>query len=116
MPKCGAEIEACDAAWRGHFKALHHDDLCLAPGCDSLSLSPSECKARCPCPLSDVKACERGGMAIESVGRHLLNVHFKVAYACPVCGVEREWRESACARHIRLCLRKQKDGKKESEH
>ncbi|PIL28965.1 hypothetical protein GSI_09012 [Ganoderma sinense ZZ0214-1] len=108
MPKCGAEIEACDAAWRGHFKAMHHDDLCLLPGCDGVS---PRCKARCPCPLpgSKTKACERGTMAIESVGRHLLNVHVGVAYACPVCGMERTWRESACARHIRLCLRKREE-------
>ncbi|KAI1792798.1 hypothetical protein LXA43DRAFT_1130655 [Ganoderma leucocontextum] len=116
MPKCGAEIEDCDAAWRGHFKAVHHDDLCLTPGCQGLSASG--CKARCPFPIDGCKAC--GGadsanprtMAIESVGRHLLNIHIKVAYRCPLCGTEKQWRESACARHIRLCLRKQKDTKK----
>ena len=107
MPGCGVELDAKDSAWRGHFKAMHHDDLCLAPGCDAASASP-RCMARCPCPLpgSKGKACERGAMAVESVGRHLLNVHFGVAYACPLCGVERTWRESACARHIRLCMTK----------
>ena len=109
MPKCGASIEPCDAAWRGHFKAVHHDDLCLTPSCAGPP-SPS-CKARCPCPIVGGKACERT-MGVESVGRHLLNIHIGVAYRCPVCGMEREWRESACARHIRLCLKKEQDGKK----
>ena len=119
MPGCGVPLEAKDSSWRGHFKRAHHDELCLTPNCRSLVAG--SCKARCPFPIPDCKPCASdeghkhahsgkkgagGAMTIESVGRHLLNVHIKVAYRCPLCGLKNEWRESACARHIRRCAEK----------
>ncbi|TBU25389.1 hypothetical protein BD311DRAFT_501705 [Dichomitus squalens] len=100
MPNRGAELEDRDAAWRGHFKHKHHDDLCLMPGCRGND--PSKCIACCPLPAGGCMA----PMMVESVGRHILNVHIKVAYGCPVCGKQSTWRESSCARHIRSCLKR----------
>ncbi|RPD61743.1 hypothetical protein L227DRAFT_59459 [Lentinus tigrinus ALCF2SS1-6] len=123
MPGCGVELDAKDSAWRGHFKRVHHDALCLTPNCGGLVTG--SCKARCPLPIPGCKSCASddehkhghvarkgsgGAMTIESVGRHLLNVHIKVAYRCPLCGLQNEWRESACVRHIRRCA--EKHGKK----
>ncbi|TFK78054.1 hypothetical protein K466DRAFT_668541 [Polyporus arcularius HHB13444] len=114
LPGCGMEIEAKDSAWRGHFKRVHHDELCLTRGCRGLVTGT--CVARCP--LVD-DSCTgdhgrkhththgAGAMTLESVGRHVLNVHIKVVYRCPLCGLENEWRESACVRHIRRCAEKQ---------
>ncbi|RDX52546.1 hypothetical protein OH76DRAFT_166968 [Lentinus brumalis] len=112
LPGCGASLEAKDSAWRGHFKRFHHDELCLARGCRGLVAGT--CKARCPLPEScasdhgnkHTHGASAGAMSIESVGRHLLNVHIKVAYRCPLCGLQNEWRESACVRHIRRCAEK----------
>ena len=125
MPGCGVALEDKDSAWRGHFKKAHHDELCLTPGCRGPQ--GGACKAKCPFPLPDCKSCAAvapsresgagkkgagGAMTIESVGRHLLNIHFKVAYRCPLCGLQNHWRESACVRHIRRCLDKQQAMKK----
>ena len=117
MPGCGVQLEAKDSAWRGHFRRNHHRELCLTPHCRTLDAK--SCKAWCPFPLSDCKSCAgddrkhgqsrpdaKGAMTIESVGRHLLNVHIKVAYRCPLCGLQNQWRESACVRHIRQCMKK----------
>ncbi|KAI0719843.1 hypothetical protein C8T65DRAFT_693128 [Cerioporus squamosus] len=128
MSGCGLVLEAKDSAWRGHFKRYHHDKLCLTDDCRGLSAS---CKAYCPLPISDCKSCSSddkhkhkqshaaqrgagGAMTIESVGRHLLNVHFKVAYRCPLCGLQTEWRESACVRHIWRCAEKHPNQRKGS--
>ncbi|KAI0719833.1 hypothetical protein C8T65DRAFT_736386 [Cerioporus squamosus] len=127
LPGCGLVLEAKDSAWRGHFKRAHHE-LCLTDGCTGLSVS---CKAKCPLPIPDCKSCGSddkhkhkhshaaqrgagGAMTIESVGRHLLNVHFKVAYRCPLCGLQTEWRESACVRHIQRCAEKHPNQRKGS--
>lgn len=117
MPGCGVALEDKDSAWRGHFKKVHHNELCITPGCNGPS--GSTCKAKCPFPIPGCKSCAPasrddgegkkgagGAMTIESVGRHLLNIHFKVAYRCPLCGLQNHWRESACVRHIRRCMDK----------
>ncbi|KAI0752648.1 hypothetical protein C8Q80DRAFT_1267166 [Daedaleopsis nitida] len=124
MPGCDVLLEDKDSAWRGHFKKIHHDELCLTAGCRGQS---GACKARCPFPIPGCKSCASGphehehehgkkaggAMTIESVGRHLLNIHIKVAFRCPLCGLENQWRESACVRHIRRCAEKRaKEGKK----
>ena len=101
MPGCGVVLEDKDSAWRGHFKKVHHDELCLTSNCRGPHAGP--CKARCPFPLPECKSCASGAMTIESVGRHLLNIHIKVTYRCPLCGLQNQWRESACVRHIKKC-------------
>ena len=121
MPNCAAELAYKDSAWRAHFGRVHHDELCLTPNCGGFVAG--SCKARCPFLGPDGKSCvghnghKRGGivkkkagaaMTIESIGRHVLSVHVKVVYRCPLCGLQKEWRESACVRHIRGCAKKQK--------
>ena len=46
-------------------------------------------------------------MTIKNVWRHLLNVHLKVAYRCPLC-VMQNLREEACVR-LGKCTRFGKD-------
>ncbi|KAI0634187.1 hypothetical protein C8Q77DRAFT_1110322 [Trametes polyzona] len=101
MPGCGATLSAKDSAWRGHFRSAHHADLCGDADC------AGGCKRACPFPLAGKCGKQCGTpMAVDSVGRHLLNVHVGVRHRCPVCGVEKAQRYSACQRHILTCLQK----------
>lgn len=88
-------VETKDSAWRGHFKRAHHRDLCGARGS---ARGGEASRVRCLDP-----ACNAAPMALESLGRHWLNLHIGLTFRCPVCGREGQWRESACARHIKRC-------------
>ena len=121
MPGCSTELDAKDSAWRAHFSRVHADDLC--------STDPrSECApglARCPHPdcqspsspsarprksnSGDANGVE---MTPASVGRHWLNVHIGLVFRCPACGLEGKWRESACARHVRNCVKRQEGARR----
>lgn len=116
---CGRELDAKDSTWRVHFLSVHHDELCLTANC--AGVVARSCKVRCPLTPCDAVACAGdegqkrrrvaktsagGAITIENFGRHVLNVHVKVVYRCPLCGLESEWREWACARHMKACSKK----------
>ena len=102
MRGCAVPLDANDSVWCAHYKGQHHDQLCITAHCGHDG--SAACTAQCPFPMVDCTTCTKGTMTVGNVGRHLLNVHVKVVYQCPVCGIENEWRHSSCARHIRACV------------
>ncbi|KAI0356978.1 hypothetical protein OH77DRAFT_1436111 [Trametes cingulata] len=98
MPHCRVKLAPVDSIWRGHFKTVHHRDLCGHGGsCDG----KAACVYACPFPTSDGTRCvAKVPMTVDSLGRHVLNVHLQLVHRCPLCGVEKVQRYSACKRHI----------------
>lgn len=82
MPTCLARLAPTDGARRGHFRAAHHAELCMFPH----GACAGKCKVRYP--LWDGKCEHDRGMSVESLGRHVLNVHIGLAHRFPVCGRE----------------------------
>ncbi|KAH9848515.1 hypothetical protein C2E23DRAFT_843269 [Lenzites betulinus] len=105
MPSCDASLPITDSAWRGHFLNRHHDEICAAG-----RACPDPRRCLCLCPFKDCAGRVRGGvvqpMSLDSLGRHVLNVHVGVRHQCPVCGAEKKQRRSACVRHIAVCWAK----------
>ncbi|CDO72132.1 hypothetical protein BN946_scf184962.g75 [Trametes cinnabarina] len=102
MLGCGISLPAKDSAWRGHFRTAHHKDVCHDARC------AGDCKRACPLPRAGCTAgekCAAMPMSVESIGRHLLNVHITLRHRCPVCGVEKAQRYSSCQRHINTCIK-----------
>ncbi|KAI0655833.1 hypothetical protein C8Q70DRAFT_400247 [Cubamyces menziesii] len=101
MAGCGIRLPPKDSAWRGHFRAAHHMDICADARAGSCT---GTCKHTCPLPTHYKCAVP---MAVDSIGRHFLNVHFELHHRCPVCGAEKAQRYSSCQRHIDICAKKQ---------
>ncbi|KAI0327522.1 hypothetical protein GY45DRAFT_1109729 [Cubamyces sp. BRFM 1775] len=110
MPGCGVHLPHRDSAWRTHFRVLHHVDFCADARAGSCT---GNCKYPCPLPQGHSAKCAKA-MEVESIGRHLMNIHFGVRHRCPVCGREKAQRYWSCQRHIPVCLA-QKAAKKEGE-
>ncbi|KAH9886269.1 hypothetical protein C8Q73DRAFT_285387 [Cubamyces lactineus] len=104
MAGCGVRLSPKDSAWRGHFRAVHHADLCANARAGSCT---GNCQHTCPLPTHHKCAVP---MAVDSIGRHFLNVHFELRHRCPVCGVEKAQRYSSCQRHIDMCAKKSREG------
>ncbi|KAI9056410.1 hypothetical protein FKP32DRAFT_1460071 [Trametes sanguinea] len=105
MPGCGISLPAKDSAWRGHFRTEHHDDVCPDVSTGRCS---GDCKRACPLPKAGCTAgekCAASPMSVESIGRHVLNIHMNLRHRCPVCGVEKAQRYSSCQRHINTCIK-----------
>ncbi|KAI0372420.1 hypothetical protein BV20DRAFT_70353 [Pilatotrama ljubarskyi] len=108
MPNCGVKLAPVDSIWRGHFKTVHHKDLCAAGD----SCGAKACVHACPLPTRDGKPCvTKEPMTADSLGRHVLNVHLQLVHRCPLCGVEKVQRYSACKRHIdKACSKRHRRG------
>ncbi|KAI0664122.1 hypothetical protein C8Q70DRAFT_219318 [Cubamyces menziesii] len=101
MPGCGVPLPGNDAAWRGHFRSVHHKDLCADARAGSCA---GKCRYACPLPKDDDDGHKCAmPMLVESIGRHLLNVHLGLRHQCPLCGKVEAQRLSACKRHIPVC-------------
>ncbi|EIW53429.1 uncharacterized protein TRAVEDRAFT_74757 [Trametes versicolor FP-101664 SS1] len=102
MRGCGEPLETKDSVWRHHFRRAHHAELCSESAC---AVSGS-CERRCPLPKENGSPCDSKCMTVDSLGRHVLNSHLGVQYRCPVCGEQRQQRQYAADRHVRMCFKK----------
>ncbi|KAH9927996.1 uncharacterized protein BXZ73DRAFT_102503 [Epithele typhae] len=103
VPHCAERLPPTDGAWRVHFARAHHATFVGRP----CALPSARCEREHKCACPDPACAARGGrMSVGSLGRHWLNVHVGVRYACPVdgCAVQKLWRHSSCERHVKSCV------------
>lgn len=102
MRGCGEPLETKDSVWRHHFRRAHHAELCSESAC----AARGSCERRCPLMKENGKPCDSKCMTVDSLGRHVLNSHLGVEYRCPMCGEQRQQRQYAADRHVRMCFKK----------